>query len=256
MAVFSNPDKATATSGASMVPHTVSAVGASAQPGSEVFVSIELDSGGDEAAGSFTVNFDATKLSISNVSHPGQNPDVILGTGAPLGTALTINGNQVANGRIGVLFDSSNLFTAGPGRQIVRLRFVVSPAAPDGPTPITFGSTPTASSMATGLGEPITVSYIAGTVSIGNAAPNVTISGQVTKPNGTALANAQVVVLDPQGVRRLATTSTFGFYTVTDVPANQTYSVAVSSRSYRFTPVSALVVGTSDVTNVNFAGQE
>lgn len=238
------------------VAHTVNVVDVSGAPGTQVFVSIELDSGGDEVAGSFTVNFDQTKLSISGASSPSANPDVALGTGVPAGSALTVNGNQAASGRIGFLFDSSNLFAAGPGRQIVKLRFTIAPNATGGPTPITFGGTPTPSSFSNELGEPIEVVFVPGSVTIEAAAPNVTISGQVTKPNGQALGGAQVVVLDSQNVRRLATTGTFGFYIVDDVPANRTYSIAVASRRYRFTPVNNFPVGTTNVVDLNFVGQE
>lgn len=257
VAVFSGPARIKAdVANEPPVTHTVNVVDVSGAPGAQVLVSIELDSGGDEVAGSFTVNFDPSKLSISGVSSPGANPDVALGTGVPAGSALTVNGNQAANGRIGVVFDSSNLFAAGPGRQIVKLRFTIAANAVGGPTFLTFGSTPTPSSFSDAFGVPIEVVFVPGSVTIEAAAPSVTISGQVTKPNGQALGGAQVVVLDSQNVRRLATTSTFGFYTVDDIPANQTYSVAVSSRRYRFTPVNNLMVGTSNVVDLNFVGQE
>ena len=234
--------------------HTVTAVGAATQTGQQVFVSIELESGGDEVAGSFTVTFDAAKLSISGISSPGSNPDVTLGTGAPAGSALTVNANQVALGRIGFLVDSTNTFAVSPpNRQVVRLRFTVAANAPGGPTTISFGNVPTPKSFSDGFGNPITTTFVDGIVTIQAAAPPVTVSGQVTTPTGLGIRNAVVTMVEGNN-RYTATTSTFGYYSFSNVPSGFSYTIGVSSRKYHFTPVTMTI--SNDVTNLNFVGQE
>lgn len=90
----------------------------------------------------------------------------------------------------------------------------------------------------------------------GTAAPvsNVTISGRVTSPSGLNLSNIRVLLIDEQGVRRFATTSSFGIYTFNMVATGQTYTMTVSSKRFRFAPQSVPVSGS--LTNVNFIGLE
>jgi len=83
---------------------------------------------------------------------------------------------------------------------------------------------------------------------------NVTISGRVTTPTGLNLRNAIVALTDPQGVRRSATTSSFGIYSFTNVQSGGTYIISVASKRYRFTPQSVSVNG--NLTNVDFVGLE
>jgi hypothetical protein len=83
---------------------------------------------------------------------------------------------------------------------------------------------------------------------------NVSISGRVTTPDGRGLRNAQVILTNAAGVRRSAVTSSFGFYTFTDVGAGQTYSIAVRSRRYKFASRSVSVLDT--LTGVDFVATE
>ena len=98
-----------------------------------------------------------------------------------------------------------------------------------------------------------------GTVDIGAfetqaAAALVSVSGRVTTPDGRGLRNAVVTLIDAQGVRRTATTSSFGLYSFAMVTAGQTYTVTVSSKRYRFTPQTPTV--NDNVTNLDFVGLE
>lgn len=230
-------------------PHTVIAVGGTAQAGTQFTVNIDLESGGDEVAGSFTVNFDPAKLSISNISSPQANPDVTLGSGVPAGTALTVNATQAASGRVGILVDSTNAFTASPpNRQVVRLRFTIAAGASAGSTPITFGNTPTPRSFSDALGNPIPMTYVDGSINIQAAAPPITVSGRITA-NGVGLRNALVTMVDGSNNRRAATSSTFGYYIFQNVTPGIQYTITVGSRRYTFTP--AQITPTADST-VNF----
>lgn len=234
--------------------HTVSIVGVSGLPGTQVTIAIELESGGDEVAGGFSLNFDQTKLSISGVSSPSANPDVTLGTGVPPGMALTVNATQVGSGRIGVLFDSSNPFTISPpNRQVVRFRFTILGGAAAGDTPITFGNVPAPRSFSDGFGNDIPMTYVPGAITIQQAAPPVTVSGRVTSQSGRGVTGAVVSMVDSVGAKRVATTSTFGYYIFTGVPSGLNYTITPTAKRYTFTPVNMTI--TTDLTDLNFVAQ-
>lgn len=232
---------------------TFRVVSTTAAPGDQVFISVELDSNGDEVATSFALNFDPTKLSA---------PAVSLGTDVPPGTALTVNANQAANGIVGILVDSGNSFSlSGPPRQVVKFRFNVAANA-SGSTPVTFycpsprppGVTPCSTSDP--VGNLLTAAYTDGVLTIQPAQPSfVTISGRITTPTGQGLRNATVYLQDSQNVRRTTTTSSFGFYQFDNVPTGGPYTVGVISRSYRYQPT-VLSSVSADLSNVDLVGQE
>lgn len=85
-------------------------------------------------------------------------------------------------------------------------------------------------------------------------AGSASISGQVLTPAGGGLRNAVVSVTDSLGVRRTATTSSFGFYSVENLPTGQPYTIKVSSRRYRF--INRVVTLSSSLSNINFVGLE
>ncbi len=84
--------------------------------------------------------------------------------------------------------------------------------------------------------------------------PLATISGRVATPTGIGLRNAVVVMTDPNGVARIATTSSFGIFTFNDVTAGVTYIFSVRSKRYRFSPQTLPVNG--NLANVDFTGLE
>ena len=85
-------------------------------------------------------------------------------------------------------------------------------------------------------------------------APPVMVSGRVVTPDGRGLRNAVVSLIDSQGVRRTATTSSFGIYSFSDVRADETYIFTIASKRYRFTPRQMLV--SDSLSNVDFVGLE
>jgi|CXWL01.1.fsa_nt_gi cytochrome c peroxidase len=107
-----------------------------------------------------------------------------------------------------------------------------------------------------GAASGFSVSQVAQFTVFGDAVvtANATISGRVVDPAGRGLRNSSVSLVFPDGSRRVATTSTFGFFLFDNVPTNATYTMAVSSRRYRFSPLEFLLV--SDLTDVTFVGQE
>jgi Carboxypeptidase regulatory-like domain len=81
-----------------------------------------------------------------------------------------------------------------------------------------------------------------------------TVSGRVLTPSGLGLRNALVSMIDSQGIRRTATTSSFGLYTFENVRITESYTLSVSSKRYRFTPRILPVNG--NLANIDFVGLE
>jgi len=90
----------------------------------------------------------------------------------------------------------------------------------------------------------------------GPAGPNasVTVSGRVLTPTGLALRNATVAIISPQGQRRTAITSSFGFFSFPDVPGGFNYTISITSRRYRF--ASRMVQINADAALGDFIGLE
>ena len=90
----------------------------------------------------------------------------------------------------------------------------------------------------------------------GGAAPaaDVTVSGRVLTPDGRSLRNAVVSLIDSLGVRRTATTSSFGLYSFASVRAGDTYIITVTSKRYRFTP--QIMPINNSIANLDFFGLE
>ena len=82
----------------------------------------------------------------------------------------------------------------------------------------------------------------------------VMLSGRVTTPDGRGLRNAVVSITGPDGVRRTATTSSFGLYNFDNVLAGGPYTIGVSSKRYRFSP--QIVTLNGNLSNVDFVGLE
>lgn len=87
------------------------------------------------------------------------------------------------------------------------------------------------------------------------AEPSVTVGGRVTTPSGQAIRNAVVSLIDAAGVRRTATTSSFGVYSFANVlPAGGNYTLTVASKRYRFSPL--IRQFSADISNLDLVGQE
>lgn len=254
VAVFTSPDAAKAQlSDVPSVVNTVSVINVTGAAGTQVFVEVDLESAGNAVGGGFSLNFDQTRLSISPAS--GNNPDVTLGSGIPGGWTLLSNGSQAASGRIGATFDgplNAPIPVSPPNRILARFRFTILANAPAGATPITFGNVPIGRGFSDENAQDIPMTYVNGAVTVQAAAPPVTVSGRVTIPGGAGLRNALVTLTDTNNVRRVATTSSFGYYTFTNVPAGVSYTAAVASRRYAFTPVTQTI--STDLTNLDFVG--
>jgi len=240
-------------------PRVLKFVNSSTVAGGTALVPVTLTAQGNEFGVSFSANFNPALLSISNVSGSG-NPDVIAGTGLPPGCNRNVNTSQVAQGRIGVIVacpvvPGSPPIAAGT-QEIVRLRFRALPAAiPGTQTLVIFGDNPTGTDVNDITGTTVPFSTINGVVSIlGTTAAQVEVAGRVTTSDGRGLRNATVTITDQNGVARVVTTSSFGFYQFEDVDSGQTYIIGVASRRYQFTSRTIQVV--DNLANVDFVAQE
>ncbi len=84
--------------------------------------------------------------------------------------------------------------------------------------------------------------------------PASAVSGRVKTPGGSGLRNAMVTLTDATGNRRAFSTGTLGFYSFADIPNGQTVTIAVSSRRYRFEPITRTVYET--LADVDIVGIE
>jgi hypothetical protein len=81
-----------------------------------------------------------------------------------------------------------------------------------------------------------------------------TVSGRVLTPAGLGLRNAIVSLIDGSGVRRIATTSSFGVFSFDGVLPSSNYIVTVASKRYRFAPKNLTV--NQNIADVDFVGLE
>ena len=200
---------------------------AEAAPGRQIAIPLDLDSQGDEDGMSFTLNFDPLKLS---------NPNVTLGGDVSSDTILTVNSSEADRGRVRILLDSPDTIALSSLSRLLTVTFDIVPDAAGGPTSVSFGNDPTPSSVSNAKAEVLPTNYINGVITIsGPALPSVEISGRVFSPDGRGLRNAEVDLVDSNGVVRTAVTSSFGYYGFGNVERGSSYTIGVSSKRFRFT---------------------
>ena len=86
------------------------------------------------------------------------------------------------------------------------------------------------------------------------AVSNVSVGGRVTRSNGQGVSNAIVSLTDSGvGGRRTAITNPFGYYTFDNVATGSTYTIAVISRLYTFTPQTVQI--NDNISNVDFVAE-
>ena len=222
----------------------IRSVSRTAQAGQTIPVIFQLDSQGDEASASFTANWNPAVFTYVSA---------VAGTGVPAGTNLGLNTSQTAQGKLGVLLDSTNRYNAGT-RGLLTLTLTVAANAPASTYPITFTATPTAQSVSSDQGVLLATTYETGSILLSPTAAGVLVSGRITNSNGQGVRGATVVITDSTGNRRTVTTGSFGFYTFDDVEAGQSYVIGVSAKRYRF---GARVVNVTDsLSDVDFVGLE
>ena len=214
--------------------------------GATLTVPIRVDTVGNEAGYTFSIAFDAAKLT---------NPLVAIGNG---GGDVIFNANNAGQIGFSVTSFSGGTIAAGNNIALVNVTFTVAAGATAGTTPITFTDTPARrKASGTDPNNPITQpTYAAGTITIGGAtAAGATISGRVSNGKGRGVANARVIITDSTGqVVQTARTNAFGYYSVADITAGETYIVSVESKQYKFG--TRIITVAQDVDGVDFSPQQ
>jgi len=225
-------------------PRVVRVVNASAGRGSQVTVSLQVDAEGDENVYGFSLNYDPTILS---------NPVVTMGNDAVGGNVLA---NTAQVGKIGFSVDfGSSAMPAGAAKELVKIRFDVSPTALPGQTPLDFADSPAFRETSNAGAQALETTYANGFVTIlAPTAADASISGRVLNNYGAAIQGAIVTVQDATGTPRTFYTNTLGYYRFDGLQVGQTYVVSVSSRRYRFATPTMVVNLSDNVTDLNFVG--
>jgi hypothetical protein len=88
---------------------------------------------------------------------------------------------------------------------------------------------------------------------VGPTAAAASISGRVQNSLGRPISNARIQVLDQEGRTWHAVTSSFGFYTIEDIPVGGTYLIEVNHKRFVFSP---RVISVNDsVTGLDFIAE-
>lgn len=92
-------------------------------------------------------------------------------------------------------------------------------------------------------------------VRLSPTAANVAISGRVTTTEGRGIRNARLVLTSPDGARRTATTSTFGYYAFDGVEVGQTYVLEAAAKRFTFANPTRVFSLQDHVTGMDFAAE-
>ena len=228
-----------------VVPRDIHVVDSSSSPGQQTIVSVEADVNGDENGFGFTLNYDPTKLSA---------PLVSAGTGAQ-GTFLIPNTNTP--GKVGVIiaFSPGSTIAAGT-KQLVTIRFNVAAGIFGGLIPLVFGDAPVIRKVSDANAAVLPATFTGGNLNIlGPSAAGVSISGKVLNANGQAISRAFVLITNANGEQQTARTNTFGYYLFSEIPAGQTYVMAVRSKQYTFAST-LLIMATEDIADADFFAEQ
>jgi hypothetical protein len=154
-------------------PATVQLVGVTNAPAAAtVTVPVLLVANGNENALSFSVSFDASRLTFTNAT---------LGSGA-IGDNLLLNTSQASAGKLGVLLalPTGLAFAAGT-QQVVQIAFSTAVLTNNTSVTLAFGDVPTQRQLADPQANILAASYVGATVSIAAAS----FEGDVwPRPNG------------------------------------------------------------------------
>jgi len=201
---------------------------ASGSNGRLVNVSVDSRALGDATATSFSIEFDPKLLKIAAISPGiGMSPNAV----------ITVNTDNAAFGRIGVLIDSDQPLMADDG-QMLAIAFEIAADAEPGESIVRFTDSLANRALADRLGDHLGASYLDGKVTILAASSDTTgISGRVLTADGRGIRGVVVRLTDGNGVIRRATTGVFGWYSFQDIEPGRTYVVGAESKRFRFSSI-------------------
>ncbi len=223
-----------------LLPRVVRVVNTNATAGSNVSVTLQVDAQGDESVYGFSLNYDPTKLTLQSITNGAAT------TGALVGT------NPNNPGEIGFSVNYGNAtIQAGNNQTFFTIQFRVAANAQAGSTSVFFDDTPTVREVSNTQAQPVATTFADGTVTIvGPTAAAAAVGGRVVGQRSRGVANAQVVMTNSLGERRVSRTNGFGYFRIAEVAAGETYTVTVKSKHYRFT--AKVISVTQDVDDLFF----
>jgi hypothetical protein len=219
----------------------VRAVNVTGVPGQLVSVPFELQARGGEKNAKFSFAFNTSVLT---------NPAVSLAPQAA-GASFTADMSEIAQGRLGIIFEAPTPYPAGTHRILI-VTFSVHPASFAGTYPLSYIASPVPFEIRDGNGNVLPWWFEQGAVVNATTAAGVEVSGRVLTPDGRGLRNASVSITGIDEIRRTVTTSSFGYYRFEDIEAGGTYVVSVGSKRYSFSPRALHVTDT--LTDIDFIG--
>jgi uncharacterized delta-60 repeat protein len=90
----------------------------------------------------------------------------------------------------------------------------------------------------------------------GEASPYSSIAGRITTANGMPIKNISVVLSEGElGQARYALTNQLGYYTFSDLPVTETYSVSISSKRFSFNMDQQRLMLNHDEQSVDFTAE-
>jgi hypothetical protein len=82
------------------------------------------------------------------------------------------------------------------------------------------------------------------------------VSGRILTVDGRGIKNVRLTLIGPHGVAGVATSTTFGYFRIPDVPVGQTYILTVSSKRYTFSNPQRVFTVTDDLAEIDFVAEE
>ena len=214
-----------------------------AQGATNVVVPILVDAAGDEGIYSFTLTYDATKLTYVSTTAP-----VAPAQSRFVGATPTISGTV---GRVAILVDFNGAtINAGNGQVLVNVTFNVSNTAATGSTFLNFTDVPLQRTVGTPNGAALAFTYQDGTINIlAPTAAGVNVDGRVVALK-RGVPEASVTITDSKGVSQTVLTDARGYYHFEDIASGETYTISVKAKRFNFEP--KVITINESLTGVDF----
>jgi len=80
----------------------------------------------------------------------------------------------------------------------------------------------------------------------------VLVGGRVSTADGRGIKNVVITIIFPSGERRITRSSSFGYYSFTDIPVGATYIISVAAKRYTFSQAVLIRSIEDDTQDINF----
>jgi len=235
------------TNTAIAAPRELRVESTSATAGQAVTINIRVDAFGDESGYSFRLNYDQTKLTVTNTAIGTAGGTRLCNTG--VAGRITCSVDTFPNDQPGSSTNQIGEIAPGNNQLLLTASFTVAANAPAGPSALTLTNISATNDASTSL----TITAVDGTLTITSpTAASVGVSGQVLTADGRGITNVVITLSGADGTQRIARSSAFGYYRFDDVMSGENYVLSVSSKRYTFNPSTTLISVTEELTSVDF----